>query len=163
MSLKHLKRFFSQSLPNDINVVNRSQFSLDIRNNLANNSVNLQMLSVNTKNLVLKLYPADGQPCASVTTWDVDICRKDISKCRVTHKSKTNILETFKANIIIKNNLFIIWGKKRNDKNIKEDFELQMHVVNKNRQSKLKLEGFLGRKCKKEGGEFEETHHVLIV
>ena len=74
-----------------------------------------------------------------------------------------NILETFKANIIIKNNLFIIWGKKRNDKNIKEDFELQMRVVNKNRQSKLKLEGFLGRKCKKESGDFEETHHVLIV
>lgn len=163
MSLKHLKKIFSQSLPNDINVVNRSQLSSDIRNNLANNPMNMQILLDNRKNLVLKLYPADGQPCASVTTWEVDMCRKDISKCRVTHKMKTNIVGKFKANIIIKNNMFIIWGRKHNEKNMKEDFELQMHIVNKNRQSKLKLEGFLGRKCKKEDGDFEETHHVLMV
>ena len=152
MTLSQIKRIFSQSNVNETD---------ENGNDILSTNKTKELID---RHLTLKLYPAEGQPCACVTTWEVDICRKNISKCKVTHRSNNKILKQFKANILIKNNLLTIWGTKQNDKNLKENFELQLHVVsNDYHNDKIKLEGVLGKKQNNAKDNFEPTHHVLIV
>ena len=115
----------------------------------------------NSKNMILTLYPSEGQPCACVSQWEIEV-NNNQRQCFVTHKVKNKTIKTFKANISLIDGNLIIWGKRKNDKNSTEHFEVKLHVVNKEYQSKYKLEGTLS--CRTDAhSNFEQTHDVIYV
>lgn len=116
------------------------------------------------KNLILTLYPCDGQPCACVATWEINFLEKCHKKLyTVTHRIKETIKGHFKANVSLLDNEILIWGKRKNNKNLTEFFKLTLTNAGKRHQSRfVEMEGILYSRSTEEE-TFQETFEVLLL
>lgn len=116
------------------------------------------------KNLILTLYPCDGQPCACVATWEINFLEKCHKKLyTVTHRIKETIKGHFKANVSLLDNEILIWGKRKINKNLTEFFKLTLTNAGKRHQSRfVEMEGILYSRSTEEEA-FQETFEVLLL
>jgi len=131
--------------------------------NMENEFIQTEKFNLNQNKFKINLYPSDGQPCCSVTSWDITLMKKipgKTRKCKIIHKNRSKEINQFTARISVFDDRICLWGTIKDGRENGEEFELTLKT-SADRSSQPILHGLLLRGYRKKK-QLEQTHDVTV-